>query len=46
MQLDEEFANLIDVAATDVGYRCVRNDGALSVEDVAALVEAHFGLIG
>ena len=45
MQLDEQFADLIEVAATEAGYRCVRNDGTLSAEDVAQLVERHFGLV-
>jgi len=44
MQLDEQFADFIEAAATEAGYRCVRNDGGLGVEDVVQLVDAHFRL--
>ena len=46
MQLDEQFADLIEASATAAGYRCVRNDGELSAEGVVQLVEQHFGLVG
>ena len=45
MLLDEQFADLIEAAATEARYRCVRNDGGLGVEDVVQLVEEHFGLV-
>jgi hypothetical protein len=44
MLLDEQFADLIEAAAIEARYRCVRNDGGLGVEDVVQLVAAHFGL--
>lgn len=45
MRLDDEFANLIEAASMEAGYTCIRNDGGLSVVDVVALVERHFGLV-
>ncbi|NQW16614.1 MAG: hypothetical protein HQ478_03930 [Chloroflexi bacterium] len=45
MQLDDQFANLIEESATQAHYTSVRNDGGSDPGDVFRLVEKHFGLV-